>query len=57
MHYVSSVYSVTILLHVTGLLVVQGQEVTMYIICNKWYVLYVLFDCQLNWLGWDWFTT
>jgi hypothetical protein len=41
MHYVSSVYSVTIPVHASGLLVVHHQEVTMYI-CNKWYVLYVL---------------
>jgi hypothetical protein len=46
MHHVSSVYSVTILLHVSGLLVAHHQVVTMYI-CNKWYVLYVLVDCQL----------
>jgi hypothetical protein len=47
MHYLSSVYSVTILLHVSGLLVAHHQEVTMYI-CNKWYVLYVSVDCQLD---------
>jgi hypothetical protein len=46
MHYLSSVYSVTIPLHVSGLLVAHHQEVTMYI-CNKWYVLYILVDCQL----------
>jgi hypothetical protein len=50
MHYVSSVYSVTISLHVSGLLVAHHQEVTVYM-CNKWYVLYVLVDCQLAWLG------
>jgi hypothetical protein len=50
MHYLSSVYSVTILLHVLGLLVAHHQEVTMYI-CNNWYVLYVLVDCQLAWPG------
>jgi hypothetical protein len=33
MHYLSSVYSVTISLHVSGLLVAHHQEVTMYI-CN-----------------------
>jgi hypothetical protein len=22
-------------------------------ICNKWYVFYVLVDCQLAWLRWD----
>jgi hypothetical protein len=41
MHCLSSVYSVTIPLHVLGLLVAHHQEVTMYI-CNNWYVLYVL---------------
>jgi hypothetical protein len=46
MHYLSSVYSVTIPLHVSGLLVAHHQEVKMYI-CNKWYVLYVLVDSQL----------
>jgi hypothetical protein len=40
MHYLSSVYSVTIPLPVLGLLVAHLQEVTMYI-CNKCYVLYV----------------
>jgi hypothetical protein len=52
MHYLSSVYSVTIPLHVSGLLVAHHQVVTMYI-SNKWYVLYVLVDCQLAWLLWD----
>jgi hypothetical protein len=51
MHYLSSVYSVTIPLYVSGLLVAHQQEVAMYI-CNKWYVLYVLVGCQLAWLGW-----
>jgi hypothetical protein len=41
MHCLSSVYSVTIPLHVLGLLVAHHQEVTMYI-CDSWYVLYVL---------------
>jgi hypothetical protein len=40
-HYLLSVYSVTIPLHVSGLLVAHHQEVTMYI-CNKRYVLYIL---------------
>jgi hypothetical protein len=48
MHYLSSVYSFTIHLHVSGLLVAHHQEVTMYI-CNNWFVLYVLVD----WPGWD----
>jgi hypothetical protein len=48
MHYLSSVYSVTIPLHVLGLLVGHHQEVTMYI-CNNWYVLYVLVDCWQAW--------
>jgi hypothetical protein len=46
MHYLSSVYSVIIFLHVSGLLVAHHQEVTMYI-CNDVYVLYVLVDSQL----------
>jgi hypothetical protein len=45
MHYLSTVYSVTIPLHVSGLLVAYHQEVTM-CICNNWYVLYILNDCQ-----------
>jgi hypothetical protein len=45
MHYLSSVYSVTILLHVSVLLVAHHQEVTMYI-CDNWYVLHVLVDCR-----------
>jgi hypothetical protein len=49
MHYLSSVYSVTIPLHVSGLLVAHHQEVTMYI-CDRLYLLYVLVDCQLAWL-------
>jgi hypothetical protein len=49
MHYLSSVYSVTIPSHVSGLLVAQHQEVTMYI-CNNWYVLYVL---AVSWPGWN----
>jgi hypothetical protein len=43
-HYVSSVYSVTVPLHVSGLLVAHHHGVTM-CICNKWYVLYVLVFC------------
>jgi hypothetical protein len=46
MHHVSSVYSDTIRLHVSGLLVAHHQKVTMYI-CNRWYVLYGLVDCHL----------
>jgi hypothetical protein len=52
MQYVSSVYSVTVPLHVSGLLVVCNQEVTMYI-CNKRYVLYILVDRHLAWLRWN----
>jgi hypothetical protein len=49
-HYLSSIYSVTIPQHVSGLLVAHHPEVTMYkYICNKWYVLYVLVYCQLAW--------
>jgi hypothetical protein len=40
MDYLSSVYLVTIPLHVLGLLVAHRQEVTVYI-CDSWYVLYV----------------
>jgi cation transport ATPase len=50
MHYLSSVYSVTIPLHVSGLLVVHHQEVTVYI-CNNWYVWYVL--ATVCWPGWN----
>jgi hypothetical protein len=39
MHYLSSDYSVTMPLHVSGLLVAHHQEVTMYI-CDNSYVLY-----------------
>jgi hypothetical protein len=46
MHYLSSVYSVTIRLHVSGLLVAHHKEVTMYI-CDNWYVLYALVDCSI----------
>jgi hypothetical protein len=49
MHYLSSVYSVTITVHVSGLLVAHHHEVPMYI-CDNWYVLYVLVDCQVVWL-------
>jgi hypothetical protein len=49
MHYLSSVYSVTTLLHVSGLLVAHHQEVAMYI-CVNWY-MYVLIDCRWTWAG------
>jgi hypothetical protein len=45
MNYLSSFYSVTIPLHVSGLLLGYHQEATMYI-CNNWYVLYVSVDCR-----------
>jgi hypothetical protein len=45
MHYLPSIYTVTIPLHVSGLLVAHHQEVTIYI-CDTWYVLYVLGDCR-----------
>jgi hypothetical protein len=48
MHYLSSVYCVTIPVHVSGLLVAHHQEVVMYI-CDNWYVLYVLVDCRWAW--------
>jgi hypothetical protein len=50
MHCLSSVYSVTIPLHVSGMLVAQQQEVAMYI-CDNWYVLYVLLDCWQAWMA------
>jgi hypothetical protein len=46
MHHLSSVYSVTIPLHVSGLLVAHHQEVTVYV-CEIWYVLYVLVDMDI----------
>jgi hypothetical protein len=48
-------YSVTVPLHVSGLLVAHNQELKMYI-CNSWYVLYVLVDCHGAWLEWNWFS-
>jgi hypothetical protein len=45
LHCLSSVYSVTIHLPVTGLLVAHHQEVTTYIRDN-WCVFYVLVDCR-----------
>jgi hypothetical protein len=42
-HNLSSVYSIVVPLHVSGLLVAHHQEVTVYI-CDSWYVLYVLVD-------------
>jgi hypothetical protein len=55
MHYISSVYSVTIPLSVSVLLVAHHQEITMYI-CDNWYVLYVLVDCRRAWLEWNIYT-
>jgi hypothetical protein len=49
MHYLSSVYSITIPLHVSGLLVAHHQEVTMHM-CSNWYVSYVLVDCRQAWV-------
>jgi hypothetical protein len=43
--YLSSVYWVTILLHISGLLVAHHQEVAMYV-CDSWCVLYILVDCH-----------
>jgi hypothetical protein len=51
MHYLSSVHSVTIPPHVSGLLVAHHQEVTMYM-RDSWYVLYVLVQCRRAWLEW-----
>jgi hypothetical protein len=45
MHNLSSVYSVTITPHVSGLLVAHHQDVTVYI-CDGLYVLYVLVDSE-----------
>jgi hypothetical protein len=39
---------VTTPLNVSGLLVAHHQEAAMYI-CDSWYVLYGLVDCQLAW--------
>jgi hypothetical protein len=52
MHYLASVCSVTIPLHVLGLLVANHQEVAMYI-CDSWYVLYVSVDCRQAWMEWN----
>jgi hypothetical protein len=49
-HYLSSVYCVTIPIHVSDLLVAHYQEVTMYI-CDNWYMLYVLVNCRRAWTG------
>jgi hypothetical protein len=51
MHCLPSVRSVTMPLYISVLPVAHHQEVTMYI-CNNWYVLYVLVDCQRTWMGW-----
>jgi hypothetical protein len=55
MHYLFSVYSNAIPLHVLGLPVAHHQEVTKYI-CDNWYVLYVLDVCQRAWLEWFHYT-
>jgi hypothetical protein len=52
MHYLSSVYSVTTPLHVSGLLVAYHQEVTM-CICDNRYVLYFLVDCWWAWMEYN----
>jgi hypothetical protein len=49
MHYLSSVYWVTIPLHVLDLLLAHHQEVTLYI-CDNQYVLYVIVDCRHAWM-------
>jgi hypothetical protein len=43
MHYLSSVYSITIPLDVLGLLVAPHKEGAMYV-CDRWDVLYLLVD-------------
>jgi hypothetical protein len=45
MHYSPSVYSFTITLRVSGLLVADHQG-------DNWYVLYILVDCRLACLRW-----
>jgi hypothetical protein len=51
MHYLSSVYLVTITLHVSDLLVAHHQEAAEALyICYSWYVLYVLVYCWRAWL-------
>jgi hypothetical protein len=45
MHYLSSVYSVTISVHGLCLLVPHNKDVTMHV-CDNWYVLYVLVKCR-----------
>jgi hypothetical protein len=52
MHYLSSVYWVTIPLHVSGLPVAHHQEVATHI-CGNWHVLYVLVDWRQAWMEWD----
>jgi hypothetical protein len=52
MHCLSSVYSVTITLRVSALLVAHHQEVTTYVFFI-WNVLYVLVYYQLAWLEWN----
>jgi hypothetical protein len=49
MQFLSSVYWVTTLLHVSGLLVVHHPEVAMNI-CDNRYMLYVLVDCRWVWI-------
>jgi hypothetical protein len=43
MHYLSLIYFVKQAVRVSGVFIAHHRELTMYI-CNKWYVLYVLFD-------------
>jgi hypothetical protein len=43
-HYLSLIFSVTIHRHVSGMLVAHHQEITY--ICDNWYELCVLVDCQ-----------
>jgi hypothetical protein len=56
MHYLSSVYSVTISLHVSDLLASHHQEVTTYV-CDNWYVLYVLVGWRRAWMEWESYNT
>jgi hypothetical protein len=47
--YLQIIQSLYVYVHVSVLLVAHHQEVTM-CICDNWYVLYVLVDCQQAWI-------
>jgi len=52
MHSLSSVYSVSQHLHVSGIFVAHHQEIHRIYIYNNWYVLCFSVDCLLSELGW-----